>query len=344
MRLLSLLLALVMVVGLIKLGAVEANAAETMTFKYAYDCQRSIAFPTKGQNVNVSNFSYPLKGDATYSNRTRFDSNDGPWTLTYLGTYGELSDRSGFLPDVVSGVASRYNMKAEDVQIHQLSRNGEAVVKGVVIAQSSTDALFLGANFNSSGGGYLLTDRLATSSFDFTIEKDIATDVHIHAWTPVTTGLGTKEATTTITCTAPGCTLNAATTVTLKASDVTLPGNVFNAEIIVGESNLRVATANGPLTVSQNPGYKYSKDGSGFTSVDPSTFEAKQGIYQASIVVMDGSQQVENLYVNYTVSDPVVTAATGDNRPIEMMLAGMVTFLALAAAAFILDAKRRASF
>ena len=47
------------------------------------------------------------------------------------------------------------------------------------------------------------------------------------------------------------------------------------------------------------------------------------------------------LYVKYTAVDPKVTAQTGDNRPIEIMMAGVVIFSALAAAAFILDRKRK---
>ena len=47
------------------------------------------------------------------------------------------------------------------------------------------------------------------------------------------------------------------------------------------------------------------------------------------------------LYVKYTAVDPAVTAQTGDNRPIEIMVASVVVFSALAAAAFILDHKRK---
>ena len=48
-----------------------------------------------------------------------------------------------------------------------------------------------------------------------------------------------------------------------------------------------------------------------------------------------------DLYVQYTAADPAITAQTGDNRPIELMMASVLAFSALAAAAFILDSKRK---
>ena len=41
--------------------------------------------------------------------------------------------------------------------------------------------------------------------------------------------------------------------------------------------------------------------------------------------------------------NPETTAQTGDNRPIELMMGSVVLFSALAAAAFILDNKRKYS-
>lgn len=347
MRLLSMMLALVLAVGLVQGVTVEAEAAETMTFQYAYDCQRDPAFPTKGQSVSINGFDYPLTAEATYENRTRFDSNEGPWSVTLLGKYSEISNRTGYLPSVVDNVAEKYNMNADDVKIYQLKRNGVDVVRGVVIAESATDALFLGENFNSMGAGYLLSDRLTDSQFNFTIEEDVTEDVtptnHTHTWKIDTAGNGTKEAKAAIRCTAAGCDLNGKhMEVKLTTSDVTLPGNVFPITVSVdygmGRSNDFTA-----FTVSEEPGFKYSPDGTDYVDIYPATFVPKQGYYQASIMIKENGDSVENLYVKYTVSDPVVTAATGDERPIELMLAGMVTFGAMAAVAFVMDSKRRMS-
>ncbi|MGM9550034.1 MAG: hypothetical protein ACI3V5_09355, partial [Faecousia sp.] len=96
--------------------------------------------------------------------------------------------------------------------------------------------------------------------------------------------------------------------------------------------------------------YKGS-DGVWHKDIDPVPANAKAGEYQAFVeisnlpgTVVDESGNPLNqtyLYVKYTAADPKVTAQTGDNRPIELMLAGMVVFSALAATAFILDGKRR---
>lgn len=349
MRLLSLMLALVLAVGLFQGTAVEAEAAGTMNFLAAMDCYRDIAFPKKGQTVHVNNFGNPLKGTAQAPTFDRYDTQEGNWSLVPVGKYGDIASPTNYLTSVVGSVADKYHISRENVEVYQLKLNGENVVLGVVVAESSKEALFIGANWNSQGGGYLLVDRVLSDSekdgFSFTITDDASdgSTSHTHTWKAETTGLGTKEAKTVITCTADGCDLAGETmTVELTASDVTLPGNVFTAEYTV--SYMTAARAMLPLTVSQVPGFKYSPDGTNYTAIDMNTFEGKQGYYQASIVVMDGNTQVENLYVNYTVSDPAVTAATGDNRPIELMLAGMVTFVAMAAVAFVLDNKRRAGF
>ena len=47
------------------------------------------------------------------------------------------------------------------------------------------------------------------------------------------------------------------------------------------------------------------------------------------------------LYTQYTAADPAITAQTGDDRPIEIMLVSALAFSALAAAAFLLDSKRK---
>lgn len=345
-RLLAMLLALVLLTaGLIQGGAVEADATETMSFTIATDCHRNPAFPKKGNTVNLYNFGNPLKGNATSSSPARYSEKEGNWTLTYLGPYSQIADKSGYLSSVVANVANLYSIKADDVIIHQLTRDGVNVVKGVVIAESATEALFIGGNYNSQGGGYLLMNRTPNAGFSITITDDAATNAgysgsaHTHVWNVDVTGNGTHEAKATITCIEPGCPLTGATVVSLTAFDVTLPGDVFTAQI-----SSSVQPELNTLTISQTPGYKYSTDGTNYTAITPSNFEAAEGFYQASILIMDGNAQVANLFVNYVATNPIVTAATGDNRPIEMMFVGMVTFAAMAAAAFILDSKRRANF
>ena len=182
--------------------------------------------------------------------------------------------------------------------------------------------------------------------------------VHTHQWKsdPID-GNGTKEASTTIFCADPYCDAPMQVDVTLTASDVTLPGNVFDAKLTV-ETTERPAVAlfstravSQPLpglpeglTISE-PVYKYSATGSGYEPIDPASFTPKAGYYQAAVQITDdynNNSPVAELAVKYTVSDPAVTAATGDNRPIELMIIGMAFCCAMAAAAFVLDGRRKA--
>ncbi len=131
--------------------------------------------------------------------------------------------------------------------------------------------------------------------------------------------------------------------VTLKADSVTLPDSPFNARLEGWEQ-----------LVSEFPNakrkfeYKYRGPGdSEYHIVEPTAANAKAGEYQVGVYLWDITRgpidpsEGTYLYVKYTAADPAITAQTGDNRPIELMMAGVAVFSALAAAAFILDSKRR---
>lgn len=361
MRMLSLLLSLVLALGLIQANAVTASATQgdIYSFTHAYDCQRTPPFPKKGESFKAYSFKTPLNASSSHFGG---DVNaEYVWKLTSLGNYGSVASPSSNLTSIVGSVATTYGVDKNNVEVFQLTKDGVYVAKGVIFAQSSEVTAFLGDNWNSDGSTYLLSSSTLTDPTTVTISRDVTTGFeppapvtpqHTHNWTPATSGNGTKEAATTITCSGCGETL----TVTLTASNVTLPGNVFSARITterisapaVAVYALNAAAAQTPqglpegLKISETPGYKYSPDGSNFTEIDPKTFTPVPGFYQASILVnCDGWNQPENLYVNYTVSDPAVTAATGDNRPIELMVMGMAFFSVLAIAAFALDSKRR---
>ena len=142
--------------------------------------------------------------------------------------------------------------------------------------------------------------------------------------------------------------------VTLKADSVTLPTSPFNAQLAGKE---QFETATGAAISKIRYDYKGS-DGIWHKDVDPVAANAKAGEYQAFVQISNLPRPVESdgvvamaenpdgtytadLFVHYTAADPAVTAQTGDNRPIELMMGSVVVFSALAAAAFILDSKRR---
>ena len=218
------------------------------------------------------------------------------------------------------------------------------------------------AYYSAFSGAYpdIFFAKIKIKDQALTIDYNFPT-VRTHQWKsdPIE-GNGTKEASTSIFCADMDCDAPMQVDVTLTASDVTLPGDVFSAEISVEKiERPAVAFALRPapqapaglpeglpagLAVSE-PVYKYSATGSGYEPIDPASFTPKAGYYQAAVQITDdynNNSPVAELAVKYTVSDPAVTAATGDNRPIELMIMGMAFFCAMAAAAFVLDGRRKA--
>lgn len=233
-----------------------------------------------------------------------------------------------------------------------------------IIRPNTTYYLYLWTLSNSYGvyPEQLIGTISSDDEGNFYFEKpSFGPAVHTHQWkSDSIEGNGTKEASTAIFCADMDCDAPMQVDVTLTASDVTLPGDVFSAEISVEKiERPAVAFALRPapqapaglpeglpagLTISE-PVYKYSATGSGYEPIDPASFTPKAGYYQAAVQITDDNNNnstVAELAVKYTVSDPAVTAATGDNRPIELMIMGMAFFCAMAAAAFVLDGRRKA--
>ena len=175
------------------------------------------------------------------------------------------------------------------------------------------------------------------------------TKEHEHDWQFTVSESGNK-----LTAKCQSCDI-APVSVELKADSVTLPETPFNARL-EGWEQFQAAI---PTADYEKLVYKY-KGSNGWTEVEPTAANAKAGEYQVGVrisglpnkeygpvamslddeVIPDGTGYAD-LYVKYTAVDPKVTAQTGDNRPIEIMMAGVVIFSALAAAAFILDHKRK---
>ena len=157
----------------------------------------------------------------------------------------------------------------------------------------------------------------------------------------------------TATCGGSGCDIGTVS-VTLKADSVTLPDSPFNAKLTFQGDFKEVFHCS-------EIEYQYEDPTAGWGYVNPDTFTPKPGNYQAGVLISglpanggaaaravgneDGANQGATvyLYVKYTAVDPKVTAQTGDNRPIEIMMVSAAVFSALAAAAFILDNKRKYS-
>ena len=151
------------------------------------------------------------------------------------------------------------------------------------------------------------------------------------------------DSTLTAKCRNSGCPIQTVG-VTLAADSVTLPESPFNARL----EGLKQFQQEVPDAVIGEFVYKYKGPGdTEYRVVQPTAANAKAGEYQVGVRITtpssntSGQNSVYNLYVKYTAVDPAVTAQTGDNRPIELMLVSVLAFSALAAAAFILDSKRK---
>lgn len=348
-RLLSMLLSLVLLVGLVPVIGLPASAENlectsvTKTSLHPSGCIESITISYK---------STPETYLATVYGK--FAIHNGPYQQKehgYNGWEGMSSERT-FL---ASQTDDEYEWTKDQHSTAVISRTVHFADN--IIKPNTEYYLYLWTRADSHIyiEQFFAKIRLVDEELQVLYKKDDQFDplTPAHVWnsTPVTTGNGTKQAATTLTC---SC--GKQVRVSLTASDVTLPGNAFSAKIdveelqepIVATYALRAATqlpAGHELTVSDTPGYKYSPDGTNFTDIDPASFTPAPGFYQASILVKDAASgnQLENLYVTYTVSDPAVTAETGDSRPIELMVMGMALFSALAIAAFALDCRRRSS-
>ena len=150
--------------------------------------------------------------------------------------------------------------------------------------------------------------------------------------------------------------------VSLEADSVTLPDSPFNAQVILNGITEEEIKEEFGYTISDIR-YKFKAPGdSDFAPITPAD-GAREGTYQAAVTLSpievaaryarndDGTNQglvMEpdgsiTLYTQYTAVNPQTTAQTGDNRPIEIMMASVLVFSALAAAAFIVDNKRKYS-
>ena len=180
-----------------------------------------------------------------------------------------------------------------------------------------------------------VTNDFGTLDIIFTLTKD-------HDWK-----FTVSESRDTLTAQCQNQECRKEVSVTLKADSVTLPNSPFNARL---EGKQEFVDATG-AEIGEIV-YKCNKE------IVTDQSNPKAGQYQAWVmlknlpgpVYQDGvaalaedsnTKSTAELFVHYTAADPAITAQTGDNRPIELMLVCALAFSALAAAAFALDSKRR---
>lgn len=343
-KILSILLCLCMVAVLLPTTALAAQVEE-VTFDYAYDAQRSPAFPTNGATVTMRDLDKPL-----INNTVRVDNN-GTWTLARVGTYSYVTSNhlnSAYLDSIVREVANKYGISDKNtIVIHEL-KNGEShIAYGVVLAYSETEnmAMFVGDLWNDNGAFYLLSKEEKNGSVTVTarmIATDFANQTASIALDPGTSqtfpvvpeGYGPVQPLE--------ITVNNTGNVDTGRLNITLSGNNANRFTV-------------DKTVIENIGTD-SNIGASF-QVKPKT-DLPAGTYTATVTVSGTKVVSRSINVSFTVTaspstpvviivpddtadttDPAKNPETGDNS--THLLWAVMASSALCAAALLFSSRRR---
>ena len=359
-RLLSMLLSLVLLVSLVPVIGLPASA-EGPNLRCTAVTKVETHSPSGCLKTMTISFEF-INGSPLADANGQFAVHNGAYSTKYTGSpasaWPDASTIQATDPTFIAfGTNSVEDYEWTHNQYQPRTDSIDVTFGDNIIKPGETYYLYLWT-FSSNYGVYpeqfFAKIRLVGGELQVVYSQD--EDFHTHQWksSPID-GNGTREASTTISCTGPDCNAPMQVDVSLTASDVTLPGNVFSAKLTVETTEnpavalLSTRAASLPLPglpkgleISE-PVYKYSATGSGYDPIDPAGFTPKAGYYQASVQIRDVNRDetVADLAVKYTVSDPAVTAATGDNRPIELMILGMAFFCAMAAGAFVLDGRRK---
>ena len=125
-------------------------------FDYAYDCQRSPAYPKKGETVSLREFKNPLGANET----------NGKWELIDCGKYDSskhTETKKETLANIVSSVADRYGTGNSEIKVYDLKKDGAHICYGVVCTVFDDGALFIGTTWGGGGGYYLCNTSLSFS-------------------------------------------------------------------------------------------------------------------------------------------------------------------------------------
>lgn len=151
----------------------ETAKLEDVQFSYAYDVQRSPAYPKKGDLIRAYGLSTPY-----VTSGSRLETSEGTWTLinrgTYAGIKGTYAD-SDNLASLVTDCVSRYDGLSEDsIVIHELKNGSIHIAYGVAVAYDSEKGcvVYLGDALYS-GAGYLLSVREQSDEVEIYANLDI---------------------------------------------------------------------------------------------------------------------------------------------------------------------------
>lgn len=351
-KILSILLCLCMVAVLLPTTALAATPVENVTFGYAYDAQRSPAFPGMNETVNMTGLNKPIiKGDMENYQR---GENSGSWTLTRFGTYSYVKSNNMntgklnllYLDPIVTSVASRYNIDKNTIVIHELKNGGTHIAYGVVLAYSETAtenmAVFVGDLWNSSGAGYLLSTKAKTGPVTVTA-KMVATD-----FANQTDSIILAPAKPTFPAVPEG--YDTVPTLEITVQNI---GTEGTEQLQVNSTDVNEEK----FDLSTNTIDSIAPNGTATFTITPKTGLA-EGTYTATVTVSNTNVVPQSIYVSFTVTaspstpvviivpddtadttDPAKNPETGDNS--THLLWAVMASSALCAAALLFSSRRR---
>ncbi len=283
--------------------AAPTETLEHITFDYAYDVQRSPAFPTTaGTSVKLSGLYYPLNTDGSF-----YTTNAGSWTLTKAGTYSyvkSMGKDSTNLKYVVESIATNYSLEVEGVILHELKDGDNHIAYGVVVAydEANKQVVFLGDN-HGTGAGYLLSETaITTDPINITATK-VAT-----GFVPTINYSITLEPSSTYTFTAATAGYDAQSA---KIVTVTNTGNGATGDLIVSLSGNNADS----FTLSKTEITSIPVDDGSNTNNNTDTFTVvpktglSAGTYTATVSVSGSNIITQIVDVTFTVKEEVHTCA-----------------------------------
>lgn len=352
-KILSILLCLCMVAVLLPTTALAATPVENVIFDYAYDAQRTPAFPTTGQTVTMSSLKRPvISGDIWNYQR---GENSGSWTLTRFGTYSYVKSNNKNTPnldsivDSVADIDIYDNLDENTIVIHELKNGNDHIAYGVVLAYSETEnmAMFVGDLWNSSGAFYLLSkDGINYNSNTIvSMRAEMVATHFVEQTASIALEPGTNQ---TFPAVPEGYGEQTPLTVT-----VTNTGTVATEQLQVNSTDV-----NGEkFDLSKNTIDSIAPNETATFTITPKTGLA-EGTYTATVTVSNTNVVPQSIVVSFTVTaspstpvviivpddtadttDPAKNPETGDNS--THLLWAVMASSALCAAALLFSSRRR---
>ena len=356
----SLLLVLTLCLTLLPvtvLAEETTQESETMSFSYAYDAQRSPAYPS-GANTEMT-FSGLKEPYVAAGSQAKSQAN---WTLTRFGTYSYYKS-SGVgtdtttktLNSIVDRVAQNYQIKNPDtVVIHELKQDGAHICYGVVIAYDSANgyAGFLGDTLNGSAGYLLSVNAVEGTSHtllagqiatDFVKENTygIALDSQTLDFPAADAGYG-AQAGKTVTVSNTGNAATGALTISVSNQDFTVDKNEIASIALSGRATFTVTpaaglsagdhtatvTVSGPNIVSQTVTVRFTVNGTGKQEQAALHIEGADAVSYGQTLTLTAVGGTTEQAVRWTV-DHAGMADMDENGVLTPKKAGKVTVTAV---------------